>query len=129
MSSEITERRLVLFTVFAWVVLTLASLYFLSFQITAGVILGGALSLLNLYWLKKSLGVLLENAANDGKPRFTAAFYILRYLIVGSIIGFAVALRVVSVAGTLVGLLSFAFAILLEAIFQFYLIIFNQEEN
>ncbi|MEP6923278.1 MAG: ATP synthase subunit I [Pyrinomonadaceae bacterium] len=106
-----------------------ASLWLGDWRLTLGIILGGVLSLLNIYWLRLSLKNLLNQAATGAKPRFNAALYILRYLFIAIIVAFAAMLGLVSVAATLIGLLSFAFAILLEAIIQLIFIIFIREES
>ena len=111
------------------IALAAGSLRFWDFKITFGVLLGGALSFANLYWLKISIVSLLDKAAEGKKPSFNAAFYVLRYAIIALTVFAAVSFNAVSVAATLVGLLSFAFAILLEAFIQVYFIIVNREED
>ena len=109
--------------------LTAGSLALGDWRVTTGVLLGGTLSLLNVYWLKLSLKSLLHKAAAGEKPRFNSALYILRYIIIAMIVGFAAALKLVAVAATIVGLLSFAFAVLIEALIQFYFVIVNREDT
>ena len=129
--SEISEKRLLWLTAIVLLFLTVGSLFrFGNWRVSLGVFLGGVLSFLNLYWLKLSLNALLGEASAGGRPRFNSALYVLRYLTIATIIAFAATFNLVSVAATLVGLLSFAFAILLEAIIQlFYIVIVNREDN
>jgi hypothetical protein len=127
--SEFPEKRLLILTALVWLSFIAASLRFNNWRVTAGVVLGGALSLLNAYWLRISLKAMLDQAADTKLPRFNMALYVLRYIIIVMIVALAVWFRLVSVAATLVGLLSFAFAILLEAIIQLYFVIVNREES
>jgi hypothetical protein len=126
---EISEKRLLVLTGVIILLLVVGSLWLEDWHVTFGIILGGVLSLLNVYWLRLSLKNLLSAAAAGSKPRFNAALYILRYLFIAVIVAFAAMLGLVSVAATLIGLLSFAFAILLEAIIQIIIIIFIREES
>jgi hypothetical protein len=125
----LSERRLLVAMTGILILLVAASLFLWNFDVTIGLILGGALSYLNYFWLKKSLKSLLERAATGTGGKFSASFYIFRYAIIGVVIFVAAQLHLASVAAMLVGLLSFAFAILLEAIIQLYLAIVNREEN
>ena len=126
---DISEKRLLVLTGIIILVLVVGSLWLENWRVTLGIILGGVLSLLNIYWLRLSLKNLLSAAATGSQPRFNASLYILRYLFIAIIVAFAAMLGLVSVAATLIGLLSFAFAILLEAIIQLIIIIFIREES
>lgn len=128
-NGEISEKRLLVLTAIVLTALTIGSLSFGNWRVTLGVLLGGTLSFLNLYWLKLSLKNLLYKAAEGKQPRFNSALYVLRYVFIAAIAAAAVSLKLVTVAATLVGLLSFAFAILLETIIQIYFIIVNREED
>ena len=126
---DISEKGILFLTVIVIILLVGGSLWLGHWRVTLGVVLGGILSLLNVYWLRLSLKSLLGEAVAGFQPRFNAAFYILRYLFIAVIVMFAAWLGLVSVAATLVGLLSFAFAILLEAIIQLIFIIVIREES
>lgn len=129
-SGEYSEKRLLVLTAIVWLMLALGSLRFGDWRVTAGVLLGGVLSFLNVYWLKVSLKSLFaKDVAGEPSPHINSALYVLRYVFIAAIIAAAVLLRLVSVAATIVGLLSFAFAILLEAIIQLYFVIVNREES
>ena len=130
MAHDISEKRLSILTTIVLILLVVGSLAFEDWRVTTGVCLGGALSFLNLIWLKKSVASLLQKAVGDTQPpRIHSALYVLRYIIIAIIITFAVMLDVVSVAATLVGLLSFAFAILIESFIQIYFLIIDREGN
>lgn len=126
---DTSEKRLFFLTGAVILLLVGGSFWLTDWRVTFGIILGGILSLLNVYWLRLSLESLLNEAVAGFQPRFTASFYVLRYFFIAIIVVFAAWLGLVSVAATLVGLLSFAFAILLEAIIQLIFIIFTIEES
>ncbi len=128
-AGNLSGKRLVGAMIVVSAALIGGSLLFATWRVTVGLALGCLLSFLNFYWLKVSLRSLFEQAASDTRAKFTASFYLLRYLVIAIVITIAAALNVASVAAMLVGLLSFAFAVLLEAIIQLYLVIINKEEN
>jgi len=125
----LSERRLLVTMTVILIVMIAASLFLANWDVTIGLMLGGALSFLNYYWLKSSLRSLFEKVALGTGGKFSASFYIVRYVVIGIVIFAAARLGVASVAAMLVGLLSFAFAILLEAFIQLYLSIVNREES
>ncbi|HZH33716.1 MAG TPA: ATP synthase subunit I [Pyrinomonadaceae bacterium] len=126
---KISEKRLLWITTVVLAALIGGSVFFASWRVTTGLLMGGALSFLNLYWLKKSLDSLFGKVASGSKSGFNASFYIFRYAVIAFVVFLAASLDVASVAAMLLGLLSFAFAILIEAIIQLYLTFVNREEN
>ena len=125
----LSETRLLATMCAVLIFFVAASLFLWNLDVTVGLILGGALSFLNYYWLKKSLRSLFDRVTDGTGGGFSASFYIFRYAVIGVVIAAAAKLHLASVAAMLVGLLSFAFAILLEAVIQLYLAIVNREEN
>lgn len=125
----LSERRLLATMTLILLAMVVTSLFLANWTVTIGLMLGGALSFLNYYWLKKSLHSLFEKVAEGTGGKFSASFYIIRYAVIAIVIFAAAQLGLASVAAMLVGLLSFAFAILLEAVIQLYLAIVNREEN
>jgi hypothetical protein len=124
------EKRLWRGTV-AFVVCSVAvSLFLMSWRVTLGLLLGGVLSIFNHRWLRSSLQAIFNKAVATGaKPNVSAAKFLLRYVVVGLIVATAYWLNLVSMPATLVGLCSFAFAILFESLFRFYFAIVNREDN
>ncbi len=125
----LSERRLLVTMSIILIVMVAASVFFADWDVTVGLMLGGALSFLNYFWLKSSLQSLFGKVAAGSGGKFSASFYIIRYSVIAVVIFAAAQLRIASVAAMLVGLLSFAFAILLEAVIQLYLAIVNREES
>src|SRR3954462_9290872 len=76
-------------------------------RVTSGVVLGGALSVLNYRWLHTSVAAIFSINLGAERPRAGASRYILRYAVVGALVFAAVNLQVVSLAATLAGLCAF----------------------
>lgn len=121
------EKRLRFLMAVVWITGTLTCLIFFNWRETFGFAVGGALSYFNFSWLKSSTGSILTQASN-GIPTARSARFILRYAVIGAVISVLYGLKLVSVPAAIFGLLSFTFAILLEAIYQFYLAIVKGED-
>ena len=94
-------------------------------RFTSGLLLGGALSILNYRWLHSSVAAMLSAKT----PRAQASRYFLRYLVIGLAIFAAYELQLVSLAATLAGLCSFVPALMFEALREFYFVIIGREES
>jgi hypothetical protein len=95
-------------------------------RVTAGLALGGGLSVLNYHWLRSSIGAVLSNA-NEKRPRVKLWRYILRYFVVSAVVFVAYELRIVSLSATIVGLSAFVPALFVEAFRQFCFAIIHRE--
>ncbi|MCM3869134.1 MAG: ATP synthase subunit I [Pyrinomonadaceae bacterium] len=103
---------------------------FAPWRITAGLLLGGSLSLLNYYWMRTSISAGFSLALSLGaKPQMKVAQYVLRYFVVGIIIFAAYQLNIVSLPAALAGLCSFVVALFIEAFREFYFAIIHREET
>ena len=102
-------------------------------RITTGLLLGGALSILNYHWLHSSATAIINLniglPAGSPAPRAHSIRYVLRYAIIAAAVFAAYQLNLVSLAATIVGLCSFVPALMLEAFRQFYFIIIHREES
>ena len=94
-------------------------------RVVTGVMVGGALSLLNFHWLRTSM----RAAFNQSIPRVGVIRYILRYLMMGLVIAIVYQLRLISLAATIAGLCSFVIAFFIEASRQSYFILTGREES
>jgi hypothetical protein len=127
---EDLEQRLWRGTVAFVVCSVLVSLFLFNWRVITGLLLGGCLAIFNHRWLKSSLKAIFGKAAATGeKPNVGASKFLFRYFVVGSIVAVAYWLNLVSMPATLVGLCSFAFAILFEAVLRFYFAIANRGDN
>jgi hypothetical protein len=102
---------------------------FAPWRTTAGLLLGGALSLFNYQWLRSSLSAVFGTAKSGRRVKLNAARYVLRYFVIGALVAFAYALNLVDIVATLFGLCSFVVAAMLEAFMQIYFVIVNREET
>jgi hypothetical protein len=98
-------------------------------RVTFGVILGGALSVLNYRWLHTSVAAIFNINLATERPRAGVSRYILRYVILAVAVVAAVNLQIVSLAATLAGLCAFVPALFIEAAREFYLAIIHREES
>jgi hypothetical protein len=112
----------------ATVLAVIASLPLAQWRITAGLLLGGVLSLLNHHWLSGSTAAAFSVLAYGATPRLKIAQYILRYFVIATVVFVAYQLKLVSLAATLVGLSSFVVALFVEAFREFYLAFIHREE-
>lgn len=104
------------------------SLPFANWKVTAGLLLGGLLSLLNHRWLNKSATAAFSVLVHGAKPRLSLVQYILRYAVVGGVVFVACQLNLVSPAATFGGLSTFVVAFFVEAFREVYLSIIHREE-
>src|SRR6266498_3850510 len=88
-------------------------------RVTTGLLLGGALSILNYRWLHSSATAIINLnvglPAGSPAPRAHSIRYVLRYLIITAAVFAAYQLNLVSLAATIVGPCSFVPALMLEA--------------
>lgn len=113
-------------------ILTVISLIWANRGIVFGVLLGGALSFLNWNWLSGSIAAILKIAGEEqsGKvPAWTASKFILRYLIIGSIIIIAVNSGYCNPLGIGIGFASVVGGVMIEAFYQIYLFFKSEKET
>jgi len=114
--------------IFATTLALMASLPFAQWRVTAGLLLGGALSLLNHHWLSRSTTAALSVVAHGTKPSIGLAQYVFRYAVLAGVVFAAYKLNVVSLTATIAGLCSFVAALFVEAFRELYFVIIHREE-
>jgi hypothetical protein len=114
---------------FAVALSVLISLPFASWRTTAGLLLGGILSLLNHHWLSSSTAAAFTVLVQGTKPKLKLAQYILRYVVIATLVFTAYKLNIVSLAATIAGLCSFVVALFVEALREIYFVIIHREET
>ncbi len=80
--------------------------------------LGGVLSFVNYYWMKYSLKAIFDEAEEGERPRMTGGKYVLRYVIFATVLGAVYLLDWELMVPLILGLSSFAFAVVIEGIFR-----------
>jgi len=127
--TPISHRRILWTMGLVAVVASVAGFIFVSWHFGLGVILGGFLSLVNYYWLKVSLKRLFDNAIARGeKPRFLAIRYFGRYLTLGGILAIVFLTETIPVVAVILGLSSFALAIVIEGSIRLFSSFFKSRE-
>ena len=109
-------------------VAVIVSTMLLPWRVTTGLMLGGALSLLNYHWLQTSIAAVFRVSA-DERPQVRISRYIIRYFVVAGAAFAAYELRLVSLPAMFAGLCSFVPALFIEASRQFYFAIISREES
>ena len=97
-----------------------------AWRVTAGLMLGGVLSVLNYHWLRTSVIAALSNAT-EKRPPVKLSRYIFRYFLVGLLVFAAYELQIVSLPATIAGLCAFVPALFVEAFRQFYFAIIHRQ--
>ena len=117
--APISHRRILWTMAVVSVLGALAGLIYVSWQFGLGVALGGVLSFINYYWLKVSLKRIFDSAiAHGDKPRFLAVRYFSRYLTLGAILAIVFLTETIPVVAVILGLASFALAIVVEGLIR-----------
>ncbi|MCA1564978.1 MAG: ATP synthase subunit I [Acidobacteria bacterium] len=128
-ASAMAER---LFRVMIWTVAAavLLSAVWMPWRVTAGLFIGGALSLLNHHWMRTAIVAAFALSANTGaRPKLKIVRFITRYFIVAVAVAAASWLDIASLTAMLVGLCSFVVAALAEGFMQTYFVIIHREET
>ena len=123
------ETRLLRSMIAAVTVAAAICVFVEPWRVTSGLVLGGALSVLNYRWLHASVAAIFNIDFAAARPRAGVSRYLLRYFIVAGVVVAAVSLQIVSLPAALVGLSAFVPALFVEAIREFYFAIIHREES
>jgi hypothetical protein len=125
--AQLSHKRILFIMGIVAVLGGFAGFIFVSHDFGLGFLLGGILSLINYYWLKKSLKGIFDKAITGDKPRFLATRYFLRYVSFGAVLTIVYLTEIVPVVAVLLGLASFALAIIIEAVIRLFSSVFKKE--
>jgi hypothetical protein len=117
---ELSNRRILFLMALVILVGSILGFIFVSNQFGFGALLGGILAFANYYWLKVSLKSVFAKAVSGERTRFLAGKYILRYLIFGLVLMFIYLSAAVDVIAVILGLASFALAVVVEGIINIF---------
>jgi len=123
------HRRIFRTMLVATIVATVVSVFFAQWRVSSGLLLGGILALISHHWLKSSAAAAINLSIGSPQPRLRLVQFLLRYLIIGSVVFLARQLGLVSVAAVVIGLSTFVVALFVEAIREFYFAIIRREET
>lgn len=125
--APLSHKRILLLMGIVAVLGALASFIFVSPKFGIGFLIGGVLSLINYYWLKISLRGIFDKALTGDKPKFLATRYFLRYVLFGAGLTIVYLTKILPVVSVLLGLASFALAIIFEALIRLFSTVFKKE--
>ncbi len=124
----LTHRRILIVMAAVAATGSLLGFVFVSRLFGSGVLIGGILSFVNYYWLKRSLKKIFEQAVEGEKARFLGLRYLFRYLILGGVLLIVFLTKTIPVAAVILGLASFAIAIIIEAFIRLFASFFKKKE-
>ena len=100
---------------------------FVNLGFGIGVIVGGAGSFANYFWQRNSTRALFESAASGRPPAFLAFRYLLRYVAIGLFAAFFYYTSLLPITAVILGLASFALAVVIEGLISIFRTSNNQE--
>ena len=118
--APLSHFRLIVIMGIVAVVGTVIGFGYFSAKAGAGFGIGGVLSFVNYYWMKYSLRTVFEETAEGEKPRFIGGKYFMRYVAFGTILGFIYLIDWQLLVPLILGLSSFAFAVVIEGIIRIF---------
>ena len=124
----LSHKRILTLMALAALLGAIAGFIFDGLGFGIGVLIGGALSLVNYYWLKRSLKLVFDKAVQGEPPQFLAGKYFLRYLTFAAVLTVVYLTKTVPIIAVLLGLASFALAIIFEAIIRLFNSFSNKKE-
>lgn len=126
---QAAERRIFRDTCITAVAAVAVSAFVAPWRVTTGLMLGGALGVFNQHWLRTSVAAVMGDTPAGARPKWRAARYVLRYIIVAVVVVAAVKLQIVSLVATLAGMCAVVAALLAEGFRQLYSAIVRREET
>lgn len=127
-AGELSHHRILWLMMYVTVLGGVLGLIFNSPVFALGIVIGGFLSFINYYWLKFSLRKVFDGALEGKKPSVFGAQYILRYLTFGLLLALIYLTKMLPMMAILLGLSSFAFAIVIEGILRIFSSFNNKKE-
>jgi MFS superfamily sulfate permease-like transporter len=105
-----------------WIILTIIfipSLIFGTFKFALGVLLGGFISILNFYWMKRSLSRVFEKLSGNVKGAVVFKYFI-RLTLTAIILYFLISSDIVNIIGLVIGLSVVVITIVVTVITTLY---------
>lgn len=119
-AGDLSHRRILIIMAITVVIVCVLSFIFVSARFGAGVLVGGAFSFVNYFWLKGSLRSLFDRTAAGSSAGFLAAKYFFRYLVIAAVLGLFYYAFAVPATAMLLGLASFAVAVVIEGVLRVF---------
>ena len=115
---DLLQRKIELRNLFILGFMLLVSLLVMPWRFTLGILLGGIISIVNLYWLGRDLRVIFSNLSGKAKSAMMIRYYI-RMAVTAVLLFFVITELPVDVIGLLVGLSLVVINIVFTAILEF----------
>lgn len=114
-SRPISHRGILMVMAGMVVVSAIAGFIFGGIAFGFGVIFGGLLSFVNYFWLERSTRAMFVNT-DMASTGILAGKYILRYVAIGLVLLLIYVLNIMPIGAVIVGLLAFAFAVVVQGL-------------
>ncbi len=115
-----THGRILKIMAILGIVGSIAGAFFVTPAFGVGILLGVGLSFGNYFWLRHSLRKVFAEAAEGDKPRLSVLRYITRYVAIAAVIGLIYITGVLPIVAVILGLCSFAFAVVIDGIIRIF---------
>ena len=115
---DLLQRKIEFRNVLILGLMLIASLLFMPWRFTLGILLGGIISIVNLYWLGRDLRVIFSTLSGKAKSAMMIRYYI-RMAVTAVLLFFVITELPVDVIGLLVGLSLVVINIVFTAILAF----------
>jgi hypothetical protein len=125
---DLLQRKIELRNVVILGVMLIASLLLMPWRFTLGILLGGIISIVNLYWLGRDLRVIFSNLSGKAKSAMMIRYYI-RMAVTAVVLYFIITELPVDIIGLLVGLSLVVINIVFTAILEFQKKILPEEAS
>jgi ATP synthase I chain len=122
------EARILRFMMAITAIGAVAALIVGNWRISVGLVIGGALAILNHRWLQSSTAAAFSVLLEGQKPSINLAKYIFRYLAIASAVLVVYELGLAPLPAIVAGLSSFVVAVFVEALRELYFAIIQREE-
>lgn len=100
---DLLQRKIEFRNVVILGLMLIASLLFMPWRFTLGILLGGIISIVNLYWLGRDLRVIFSNLSGSAKSAMMIRYYI-RMAATAVVLFFVITELPIDVIGLLAGL-------------------------
>lgn len=126
-AAEISHRRILFEMAAITIVAAVIGAVFGSAGFAVGVLFGGLLAFGNYFWLRRSTGSLFERVAAGGTTGWPAVGFLLRYIAIGLVLLGIYFSKVLPVAAVILGLASFALAVVVDGTISIFRSTFKKE--
>lgn len=125
---DLLQRKIELRNLVILGFMLLVSLLVMPWRFTLGILLGGIISIVNLYWLGRDLRVIFSNLSGKAKSAMMIRYYI-RMAVTAVLLFFVITELPVDIIGLLVGLSLVVINIVFTAILEFQKKILPEEAS